>query len=64
MRNFIINLYKDKVEIVDIHLTLFSRIKIMCSLIFSGYLSFHTAPEAKINYNGFKDGVLHRRSEQ
>ena len=53
MRKFTINLNKENVEIIDAHFSIFSRMKMILSLIFSGYLSFYTCDNAEITYVGF-----------
>lgn len=55
MKDFIINLDDDKVEIINIHFDLRNRLKVIFYMIFSGYLSFSSKPECEITYNYSED---------
>lgn len=50
IKDFTISLSKDKIEIKDLHFDLKTRIRMIFSLLFTGYLSFYTIPSCKIKY--------------
>ncbi len=42
MREMIINIYDSHVKIIDAHFNLWTRIKMIILLLFTGYLTFET----------------------
>ncbi len=53
MKNMIINLHKDSIEIKDAHFDLWTRIKMIVLLFFTGYLSFKS--NSNIQYNEVRE---------